>query len=444
MLLHCLALLGGAAVASQLPVMEQQNLFSSPPEKMTNVLLNTLSGDNGGGFSTTAGGYDVSKPAAAINLLQQKDLYKILPRNQVQTNMIQSSAVTDIFFDIPPNQVDEVDGMYLTFNIANGHTGTTGTFVDGFQFLDYVTVSLNNEEMQTIYPHAMRNDLILSSSENKLESLLPNTGISTTDYSANLSVPPSGNTTIFLPIHNCIASANLPLWRTETQFRLTFRFNCGPRLQTGGPAIAFFTVTASSMELWVTGKVYDANMRRSRDRELEANGPKTFRYLDQSRSQLNLGNITSGTVVTTPFQESGCMCFGYLHLQQTNPTGTQIYDSATITTFDFLDNNKPVLWSVGDNNYSSQFMRVKAQELWVNTSPINQRGLYYFSASTDPISDLNNGSNHGYLAVKGKSESWRLNGATTSSAILTTTTHYYSHVDIDYATKKWKVYRKQV
>ena len=391
------------------------------------------------------GPYNVSTSMGATNLRQKKSVIKVLPRNAVQSTCFQTSGAFDINFDLTQLNLDYIENLYLKMNLANGDAVNAMNLVDLTNFFDYITVYCNNEEVQTLYGPAMRNNLILSNDSSALNSMLSPMGMATADYTSNLTIGTSSNVDVYLPVLDTILSvAEVPMWRDNLQWRITFRTRGGAALIRSGAAVATsLTVTSGTVELWATGILLSEGIKRRHESNLVLGGAKIFRYLDQTRSQISAGAVVSGTTQTLNYQDSGHMSHAYLVLQTSAPVGTQLYNSAGISTIDFLDNNIPVLQSVGDNQYTTAFASLTGKELWTNTAPLTAGPIYYISPSANPVLAIKKGGNMGSYKSDGSTESIRFTPtANIASGILNVYAHYYSSVIVDFAAGRMLVQRK--
>ena len=423
-------------------LMTQLESKSSSPEMATLLRSNFDTANNDAEFYGPA---NTSTPDASVNLRKKVNALKILPRNSVDPTVLQTSSSADIYFDIPPNSsIDYINNMYFKCTLANADGTNTMNLVDVFDFFDWISISCNGEEVQSLYPVSMRNDYILSNTIDKLYSALSYVGISTTDYSANLTVANSGTTTVYMPIKCLISTAEFPIWRSDLQWRLQFRTKGGAQLiRSGSAVVTSLTIQSGSVELDLDGEQLLPEVKDVHNTILNNGLNKTYRYLDQTRLQLSASSVTSAVASQVPYTDSGFLSHGYLVLQTSGATGTQLYDSVTLTSFDVMSSQRPVLHTFGDNQYFTSFAAAQAKNFWSNTNPILQRPLYYFTASTDPVAAIKSGANFGSYTVTGTNETIRfIAGSSVSTAVMSVYSEWYSHIVVDYITGKMRIFRK--
>lgn len=413
-------------------------------------LLTQHNYDNGGFYDV--GGLAFSRPESSVNVLQKKSIVKILPRNTVQGSILQGTSVYDVYFDIPNQPLDYCNELYLRMQVQNNDVATMN-LVDVSNWFDYIWLDMNGETVQTRYPPGLRNNIIVQRNTEELATLLPGMGISNTDYSSTISLAGTGGTGLFwLPIDTIINNADIPLWRKDTAFRLTCRFRGGSQLISSGTAIINnLTLVPSSVELWMTGDVLKDEVRAYHDKQLITGNPKVFRYLDENREQISCSTVLANNYTTVNVTSSGHLCFFWFMLQPSGATGAQQYDSVPLLTTDFLINNRPVLHDLPDNNFTvgpnvagnMSFMALKADELWTNSQLFFSRPVYAISASDAPEKGLADGANFGSIMLDGITTTVRFSSsATTNNAILQMDNFFYSHVIIDYATGRYKIFKR--
>lgn len=397
---------------------------------------------NTGKFALTATGHEVSKVESVPNLKQREHIVQVLPRNQVQTTLLQNGT-TDLQFDIPSDALDFLDQTFITYTVANADGANIATLVDGFSSIEYITLWCNDQEVQRLDGFSLRNNYLVSKDTQKNFSALAGAGISPTTFASSLTVAAAGSTNVYIPINCIIDRAEIPLWRKESRWRMTIRHLVGAQLIVAGAAvIADQTIVAGSYKLWLTGRLLDEKVKQLHDYHLETGGPKTYRYLNQSRTDLALGNITSGTAVTVNFTQQGRICFLYLHVQPAAGVGAALYSSSAVTSFDVLNNSRPIYQDLGDNNYLTAFLKSHAPNHWENTSLFSLLNVYYASFSDKPQQGLEHGANHGSFRSSGSTETIRIiPGANAAAASLKVYALMYSHLDIDYVNKTFEINR---
>ena len=271
------------------------------------------------------GPYNVSKVQALANSLAKTSEIFVLARNPVQPTILQTAAASDIYFDIP-NSLDYVDDISLQMTITNNNGSLALNILDISQWFDYIEIMCNDNVVQTLFPLQMRNSTIATNTPESLVCLLPLMGISTANYSANLSLSTNASTTLYLPINCILNTSETAMWRQDTRWRIHFRALAGPRvIYSSGAASTDVTVSSSSVQLFMKGVILDDRIRNNHDIALVVGGAKTYRYLDNTRDQLSAANITATVPSTLNYTNSGMLCFAWLNLQVSGATGAQLY-----------------------------------------------------------------------------------------------------------------------
>jgi hypothetical protein len=382
------------------------------------------------------GNCNVSTIESLPNALYKKSVCRLLPRNPIPTTVFQSGSF-DMQWDITSGcGIDYLSNMYLCFTLSNSNGLTGAAFVDLPNWFDYFTIETNGVMTQTLYPQAIRNNIIASNYSEGLASVLPGMGISTTDYSANLTIAPSSTFNAILPLQSFLNTSEVPFFRRDVSYRIIGRCKGGPQLLTSTTSalITDVSVVSGTCELRLSGIVLAPEVRYAHDLQLMSGGVKQYRYLDQSRDVISCASVTAATPFTVNYSTSGSLCFMYPQLQVTSATGAQLVDSAAITSIDFLKSNETVFHNLGDNNYTTVFMKVRMAEMWDNSSLFTNRTIYQVGASDDPQTDLQYGSCHGVFRVSGSDETIRITPTNNvTNAVLTVTAMWYSHLEIDYS-----------
>lgn len=401
--------------------------------------LNSVQIGNDNRFVTTPSGH-VVRPDSAVTLRQRSHVTYVLPRNSVQAATLQSGT-TDVIFDIPSNQLDYLDLMYLKYTLTNNHGASALTLIDAFTMIEYVTISANNEDIQYLYGYAIRNNILATQSAEEFNQVAAGVGISPTTYASTINLAAGASQTFYVPIHTVIDRSKIPLWRHELQFRVTVRWLTGSQILMTGSAAAVTDCTISNVALFLDGELMDPSVRALDDAVL-VSSPKSFRYLEHRRDQLSFGSITNGTITQQNYTGSGYCAYCWIWLGASNAANESLYNSLALTTFEIIDNGLQTFHNLGDNQFTSAFMRVLSSNQWKNSHPFGLLNMYYVSWSDDPAEALANGSNYGSYRIKGNSEALRITpGVTNASAKVYIYGMFYSTLHVDFAAGRMKVER---
>ena len=194
---------------------------------MSNALLASQSHDNSKLYPSA--GHLLSKAESTINLKQRELSTYILPTSQIVPQVLQSGAF-DLEFIIKPSDLAYADSIYLEYQLNNANGATAANLVDGWCHFEWVDVLVNNKVCQTNYGIPMRNSFILGHTNEQMSTILPQVGVSTTDFSANLSIPAASTVTVRTPIRCFLSTAEVPLWGSRVEYRLRFRLRTGSQL----------------------------------------------------------------------------------------------------------------------------------------------------------------------------------------------------------------------
>jgi hypothetical protein len=326
-------------------------------------------------------------PESAVTLRQRSQVTYVLSRNTIAAALLQGGT-TDVIFDIPSNLVDYLECLYLKYTITNTDPSNALAMVDAYTMIDWITLSCNNEDIQTLYGVGIRNNIIAGNSIDRLAQILPAVGISTSSYAANVSIAAGGtnNQTFYVPLHTLLDRARLPMWRSAVQWRLTVRWKTGSQILMSTSAAAVTAVSLSS---------------------------------------------------------PGYCAYVWIYVNSATAANEQLYNSLALNTFEVLDNGLQTFHNLGDNQYTPAQMKLQATTEWVNTQALSQLNVYYASYSDYPSRALNTGSNYGSYKIKGSTATLRITpGATNSSAMALMFGMWYSQIHIDYAAGKFKVERQ--
>ncbi len=396
---------------------------------------------NTGKFTATATGHKVSKKESEPTLSQREHIVEVLSRNPAPTALL-VNGTNDMHFEIPSDALDYLDQAFLTYSITNSDGANASALVDGFANIEYVSVFCNDVEVQTVYGHSLRNNYLATKDTQKIIAPLATIGISSTTFASTIALAASASTTVYVPISCILDRAQIPLWRKEAKWRLSFKHLTGAQLMMAASVAVIATQTVDSYKLFLTGRVLDEKVRQLHDYELEVGGAKSFRYLNQARTDISLGNITSGTATTVNVTTPGRVCYYWLHVQAAAGVGASLYSSTAITSFDLMNSSKPIISDLGTNNYLTAFLKAHSAEHWTATALFSLLNVYYQSFSDKPQEGLEHGANHGSFFIDGSTSTIRIvPGANVTSASLKMYAHCYSDLTIDFLNKSVSVNR---
>jgi peptidoglycan hydrolase-like protein with peptidoglycan-binding domain len=379
---------------------------------------------------------------AAETQRHKKSIVKILPRNIPAAALLQGTAPQDIQIDLDKGvDIDYCDRMFFRFQIANSGTGTT--LVDAFSQIEYVEIVnvANGETLQKRFGAELREAALLSYSEETLRGILPDCGIDPATHASNLTIATNGTFQVCVPLDTCINQCPFPLWRPPV-FRVNIRYYGNSQIVIAG---SINGITTTQFELWMEGVKLDNAVRRLKDAQYVAEGPKTYRFYHCDRNTVTLGSVTNGIQTTANYNSSGKCGWALCQLlDMANSSGAAFYTSQPITNLDVLSNNNVINHNLGDNNLTTTFSNhQQGFLLFPNPGSIANSTYpqwYYFSLTEDPINDLHFGSVSGFYTFDGSSMSFRVTpGATIANASLRVYAYFSRQCTIDFNTGKISV-----
>jgi hypothetical protein len=369
------------------------------------------------------------RASSAVNQLQLVTERLLLPRSAPASTCLQSGT-TDIIWDINQDSgVDLLTDLQLRLTLANSDGSNAMAVVDGFSLVDYWILECNGVQIQGDFGQSMRKIFALTTPQSQLAVSCSAVGLNSSTFVASNAIGTSSNVTIYVPIKTLLSAARVELFRPNTNFRLTIRTISGANCVLSTSAAAVTALTVSNVALVAQGLLLGESIRHKR---LQDRSTHTYRYLDVSRDTLSYGSLTSGTVATANYQNSGMLAFAFLDLQSTAAAQETLYTPSAITAVDVLSNGQVINSSLGDNSNLYTIVKALASHHWSNTAILAQLNEFYVTFTENPEATVKSSANHGFRVINGNTESVRINpGATIASARVNWYGYWYAYIDVD-------------
>lgn len=418
---------------------------NSPQSKMS--LLADISHFTGS-FTPTVSGHELSKPESAINLKQLEHNVRVDPENDPTSTLFQTTNKVNVDFIIPSDGgIDYIDSMILEYNLQNTSLSTAINLVDAFCLIDELIILIGNTEISKYRGVLLRHLFLLSHSDEKLATTLPNVGIDGTTYAANLTIPANTTITVRVPLFTLLTDAEVPIWMKYPEWKMRFNFKTGSDILTAGSAaVTNLSLVTATMKLLLQGQEVSATTRTQHTNEL-LRGEKTFRYIEHYQTPIgNNGTIVANSPIEVNYPTSGYHCAYFLQVQpKTAGTGHGIYGSDLITSFELQKDKQVVGHSFGNDRYYTSYNKLIASRYWTNVKPLISPSfnMYQFCFSQNPQFDIYHGANSGaYRALGSPGTILRIvtpNNVVDGNVIVWSLIH--SYFVVDYSNQRFNVFR---
>jgi hypothetical protein len=419
---------------------------------ISSVLNQVNSGDSLVHYHTTdpdplvaVGGVLVEKDAS-VNMKKRDWSSYVLPRNTVSSAVLQSGQ-TDVYFDIPHDQIDFLDQMYLEYTITNSHASNTLGLIDAWTMIDYIQIICNGNIVTTQYGYSIRCNNLSSVGTEKLASILPGVGINNngTTYVSNISIAAASGTQQFnVPLHTILDRSNIPLWMPQANFQLLVRWKTGSQILLTTTSATIANVGLSDLKLLLDGERLEAEVRQHKELQL-LSAPVMFRYVEHNRNSIAFGSVTSGTQIQQNITVSGHMLFCWVQALISSAANESLATSQALTSLEILSNGSAIHHTLGDNGFTTTRMRRVSPSHFNNPQFIENGGAYYISIAEHPLLGLINSSNTGTHFITGQTEALRIIPAFTNASV---TVNMYcmmvSNIIIDYKNRTLKINRSTI
>lgn len=388
-----------------------------------------------------ANGQVISNPDAALNLKQRENVGVVLPRSSPNAAMFANSG-GQVIWEVPNNLVDNLDWLYLQFTITNNHGSAVCAPLDGYSFIDNILIENRGTAVQVLHGLALRKLMLLMTTTEKSTASLRQANLNSTTFTPYATIAAGGSLVFRIPLPVFLATCDVPLWRTENEFRITITFNGGPDVMLSTSGAAASDMGLSTMRMIFDGVLYEESTRRQFDRDLDSLGPITYKYIDGSRDQLSLGTTISGTVTQTNFNQTGNLAFAFLDLRANAGTNETRYTPLPMASFELLNNGQVVSHQMGENLYDYNLSKLISSTHWSNPLLLDTLNTCIVSFSDSPAASVSTGASYGNYRVTGTSEVWRINPTNSGVNSLFVWGFWHSNMKVDYGAKTIRIERK--
>lgn len=368
------------------------------------------------------------------SVVQQNDSSSSLQPRQgaIQSTILQGRS-SSILFDVEGN-FSALDQLVLRFLLSNSHATLPALMVDGYSMIQSISVLVNNQTVQTLFGTAERAFRCAAANTEREYAALVGSGISPSTYLSTVSVPALGSLQISVPLHTFLNS-EVAHWRKAFKFQIAIQFNDGANLMlsTSTPTIA--NVTMTDLKIIADGCVLSESAKAKIDSVLNS-GPVCHHYNDTQYASVTYGAATAAIAVSGGLVPVGHCSSIYLNPRESTAANETLHYSPSqrLTSFEVLQNGKPVDHSLPDNAMTSE-LRLILNTKFANSTAMSLLNQHFVSFSEDPVSAYVNGNGGGKVTLMNKNEQIRVVPSTTyTSLMLDSYTNVISKVELDYRT----------
>lgn len=389
------------------------------------------------------GGVVISNPLSVVNKAQREQLVSILPRN-IPPPAILSAGSPDVTFELPHGSVDELDMLYFQFTLTNNNATNMAAPQDGYSLLTHIELRCNNEAAHDLYGDALRKVILLTTSSDKASNALLAANLNPNSMDPNYTIAAGASLDYSVPIPSVLNVAQVPMWRREMNWSITFTFRQGANCLVSTSVATVADLTLNQCKLVLDGIQFSEEVRAAYDKELNNSGKIYFKYLEGTATSLALSSVTSGVTTQANLQQSGWLAFALLDLQDASAANqSATYSPALLNSVELLSNSKVISHQLGDGGFKQAFMRQWSASHWTSPELFRTLNTMAICFSDNPGAALATGSNYGAHYLTGQTESIRVNpGATLANALIRFYGFYQAYMSIDFRTGQYEIARQ--